>query len=84
MQSDDPGIGPMALHEKRALSDLELLEIEMDLLWGTEASPELVLACARDGVGARVGERVRPELAQALAAEIHAAPPNVDSDEPPP
>jgi hypothetical protein len=32
------------------LSDLELLQIEMDLLWGTGPAPELVVACARDGL----------------------------------
>lgn len=38
----------MDVHDRRWLRCLELLQIEMDLLWGTEAGPELVLACARD------------------------------------
>jgi hypothetical protein len=38
----------MDIQKARALSDLELLEIEVDLLWESEGGPELVLACARD------------------------------------
>ena len=34
----------MNLQKSGALSDLELLEIEMDLLWGSKAGPELVFA----------------------------------------
>jgi hypothetical protein len=34
----------------RALSDVHLLQTEMDLLWGVEDGREVVLACARDGV----------------------------------
>jgi hypothetical protein len=45
----------MDLRESGALGDLELLQIEMDLLWGTNAGPELVLACAADGVRLRLG-----------------------------
>jgi hypothetical protein len=60
----------MDVQKTRALSDLELLEIEMDLLWGSEAGPELVLACARDGVRARTGEQVPPEVARTVAAQI--------------
>src|SRR5436190_335406 len=55
------------------LDDLQLLELEMDLLWGAQAGPELVLACAREGVRARLGNHVPPELARALAAEIDGA-----------
>ncbi len=84
LRSDDPGIGIMDSHAARVLSDLELLEIEMELLWGTEPGRELVLACAREGVRARLGERVPPEVARALAAEIEGAQPVVDSDTPPP
>jgi RimJ/RimL family protein N-acetyltransferase len=60
----------MDREKKRALSDLELLKIQVDLRWGSEASPELVLACARDGVRARIGNQVPPEVATTLAAEI--------------
>jgi len=64
----------MDVQKTRALSDLELLEIEMDLLWGSEAGPELVLACARDGVRARIGEQVPPKVARTVAAQIEEAP----------
>jgi hypothetical protein len=50
----------MDVQKTRALSGLELLEIEMDLLWGPEAGPELVLAFIRDGVRARINKRVPP------------------------
>ncbi|MBV9601941.1 MAG: hypothetical protein JOZ87_34490 [Chloroflexi bacterium] len=74
----------MDVQTARALSDLDLLEIEMDLLWGSEGGPELVLACARDGMRARISNRVRPEVALTLAAEIeHGAPPGGDSGAPP-
>ena len=60
----------MNLQKSGALSDLELLEIEMDLLWGSKAGPELVLARTRNGVRARIAERVPSEVARALGAEI--------------
>jgi hypothetical protein len=60
----------MAVPKTRALSDLELLEVEMDLLWGSDACPELVLACAQDGVRTRIGGRIPPEVARSIAAEI--------------
>ena len=41
-----------------ALDDLELLQIEMDLLWGADGGPELVIASARAGQRARVGQGV--------------------------
>src|SRR6266545_4690361 len=66
------------------LDDLQLLGIEMDLLWGAQAGPELVLACAREGLRLRLGNHVPPELARALAAEIDGAQPVVDSSVPPP
>ena len=66
------------------LNDLQLLEIELDLLWGAQAGPELVLACAREGVRVRLGKHVPPELARALAAEIDGAQPVVDSNTPSP
>src|SRR5260370_6041374 len=60
----------MDVQKTRALSELELLEIEMDLLWGSEAGPELVLACARDGVRARIGQQVPPEVARTVSARV--------------
>ncbi len=58
------------MFRKRALGDLQLLEVEMDLLWGSKAGPALVLACARDGVRARIGTEVPTEVARALEAEV--------------
>ena len=66
------------------LNDLQLLEIEMDLLWGAQAGPELVLAHVREGVRSRLGTHAPPEFARALAAEIDGAQPVVDSNTPPP
>jgi len=66
------------------LSDLQLLEIEMDLLWGAQGGPELVLSCAREGVRVRLCKHVPTELARALAAEIDDAQPVVDSNTPTP
>src|SRR5919199_5155645 len=74
----------MDLHETRASSDLELLQIEMDLLWGTDAGPQLVLACARDGVHARIGNQVASDVARAVAAEIGGAASGTEPDTPPP
>jgi RimJ/RimL family protein N-acetyltransferase len=71
----DPEFGLMDIHKARALSDLELLEVEMDLLWGSEGGPELVLACGRDGVRARISNRVRPEVALRLATWIEQGAP---------
>jgi Acetyltransferase (GNAT) domain len=74
----------MDLHETRASSDLELLAIEMDLLWGTGAGPQLVLACARDGVRARIGNQIASDVARTLTTEIGSAPSGTDPDAPPP
>ena len=75
----------MDREKTRALSDVELLQLEMDLRWGSEAGPELVLACARDGVHARIGKQVPPEVARILAAEIeNSASPGEDRAAPPP
>src|SRR5687768_1119269 len=75
----------MDREKTRALSDVELLEAEMDLLWGSDAGPALVLACARDGVRARIGTQVPRELASILAAEIEgSALPLEDLATPPP
>ncbi len=68
-----------------ALSDLELLDVEMDLLWGPKAGPELVLACARGGVRTRIGKQVPLEVARTLLAEIEdGASPGEDWAVPPP
>ena len=60
----------MEPEQPNALSDLELLDIEMDLLWGSEAGPEFVIACARGGVRTRIGKHVPAELVRTLAAEV--------------
>ena len=84
-QYADPEFGIMHVQKARAPSDLELLEIKMDLLWGSDAGPELVLARARHGVRARISKRVRPEVARTLVAEIEdGAPPGEDFGTPPP
>ena len=68
-----------------ALSDLELLDMEMDLLWGSEAGPEFVLACAGGGVRTRIGKHVPAEVARTLAAEVaNGALAGEDSGVPPP
>jgi RimJ/RimL family protein N-acetyltransferase len=65
------------------LSDVELLLIEMDLLWDTHECPELVVACARQGLRARVNSAVPEQLARSLVAEIERTPPNEDLRVPP-
>jgi RimJ/RimL family protein N-acetyltransferase len=69
----------------RDISDVELLQIQMDLRWGSEAGPELVVACARDGVRARIARQVPPEVATIVAAGIDgSAIPGGDPAAPPP
>jgi hypothetical protein len=87
------------LHASGGRGDPELLQMEMELLWGpqagteaeagtqvgTEAGPDLVIASSRDGVRARIDRRVPPQVARALAAEIDAASPQpMTTSEPPP
>lgn len=67
----------------RKLSDLELLQVEMDLLWGKQDSPELVVACARQGLWPRVSNAVPEQLARSLFAEVERTPPNEDPRVPP-
>jgi RimJ/RimL family protein N-acetyltransferase len=83
------------LQEGGERGDLELLQIEMDLLWGpqtgteaglevgTDAGPDLVLASAPDGVRARIGRRVPPHVARALGAHIEADSPRPLASGPP-
>lgn len=74
----------MDRQKARPLSDLDLLEIEMDLLGGSEAGPELVLACARDGMRARIRKQPPPETARMVSAEIESnASPGEDPSAPP-
>ena len=73
----------MEVHDARAPDDLQLLQIEMDLLWGTEAGPDLVVACARDGTRVRLGNRVPPYAARVMAAEVDALPTSLNLEPPP-
>ena len=68
----------------RGLSELELLQIEMDLLWGTDSGPELVLAIARDGMRARVSRAVPKTLANSIKSELDPTPHITHLQEPPP
>ena len=52
-----------------ALSDLELLHIEMDLLWKTASGPELVIASAREGLRVRLTPDAPERIASAARAE---------------
>jgi hypothetical protein len=76
----------VAVHrpDSRELTDLQLLDLEMDLLWGKRAGPDLVIACARDGVRVSYGQRVPAELARVIVDEIGSANPVVNSSTPPP
>ena len=74
----------MDVPQIRALSDLELLEIEMDVLWGAATAPELVIACARDGARLRIARHLEAEVARAVAAATDGTPPEADLDAPPP
>src|ERR671933_224166 len=66
-----------------ALPDLELLGIEMDLLWGSGGGPELVTACARDGLRPRVSNSVPADVARTLIAEVAAQQPGAGLGAPP-
>jgi RimJ/RimL family protein N-acetyltransferase len=63
--------------------DLEMLQIEMDLLWAAEAGPELVIACATDGTTARMTSGVPRLVGDTVHAEIQGAAPCVDLEPPP-
>jgi Acetyltransferase (GNAT) domain len=66
------------------LSDLELLQNEMDLLWGPNG-PDLVIACARDGQRwARVTKDVPEEAASRIVAEVACADVPAELSAPPP
>jgi hypothetical protein len=67
-----------------ALSDLELLRIEMDMLWRSDNAPDLVLACAREGMRVRVTPDVPEWLATLARAEVESASPRMDVMLPPP
>jgi RimJ/RimL family protein N-acetyltransferase len=66
----------------RVLHDLELLQIEMDLLWGSHG-PELVIACARDGLCARISSTVPEHVARKLLVEVQSRQPSDGFGSPP-
>jgi hypothetical protein len=74
----------MDVQQTRALSDLDLLEIEMDLLWGATTGPELLIACARDGACLRIAKHLVAEVARAVAVATDGIPPDADLDALPP
>lgn len=74
----------MDKREVRALGDLELLRIQMDVLWGASAGPEVVLAWARDGVRARFAGGVPAEVAWAVEAVVDGVRRGAEADGPPP
>jgi Acetyltransferase (GNAT) domain len=63
-------------------SDVELLRIEMDLLWPSKG-PELVMAAARDGLHARVGGGLPARVARKLIAEVESTQVSGDMSAPP-
>ena len=72
-----------------AKSDLELLQIEIDTLWPSDArgrirGPDLVLACSSTGIAAALGTSVPDELAAALAMAVTESVPPGDLSTPPP
>src|SRR5579864_4713840 len=52
------------------MSDLELLRIEMELLWGDSEGPELVIACARDGTFVRANSSVPAGFAKLTGLSV--------------
>jgi len=71
-------------HLRVRAEDLELLQIEMDLLWRANSGPELVVASVREGIRLRVTPAVPERLAHALRTEAESAHPNTDLMQPPP
>src|SRR5690348_2203620 len=74
----------MDLDKTRVLSDLELLDIQVDMLWASRAGPELVIICARDGVRVRIGPQVALEVARTMSAQIEEDAPCVEDVAAPP
>jgi GNAT acetyltransferase len=64
------------------LADLDLLQAEFELLWPS-AGPEMVIACAREGLRVQCGSRVPAHLAATLAIEAETSGPSRDLDTPP-
>lgn len=65
-------------------SALELLDLEMELLWGAETEPDLVIASARGGMRMRIRAGMPEALARTLASELESATPSSDVNVPPP
>src|SRR5689334_15308798 len=64
--------------------DLDLLDMEVDLLWAPSGGPDLVIACAHDGIRMRIGSAVPGTLTQTLVADLESATLGTDLDAPPP
>jgi GNAT superfamily N-acetyltransferase len=65
------------------LSELELMQLEMDLLWDAQECPELVVGSTRHGLRTRVHPAVPAQLARQLTAEVERTPPVGDLCVPP-
>jgi GNAT superfamily N-acetyltransferase len=73
----------------RTVSDLELLQIEIDMLWGINQArlidgPDLVVACASTGVFATVSKAVPEDVARAVLGEVADVRVPADISAPPP
>lgn len=65
-------------------SAVELLRLEMDLLWGDGRGPDLVIACATDGVSVRTGQLVSDVVADAVRVDVQHSAWTTDFSAPPP
>jgi RimJ/RimL family protein N-acetyltransferase len=75
-------------YDRGEASDLDLLQIEIETLWATDArgriyGPDLVIASSRTGCDLALGVDVADDLAGTLAAIVGAAPPPTDLTAPP-
>jgi RimJ/RimL family protein N-acetyltransferase len=85
MRSPTPAAGA----GRHGAADLELLRIEIELLWppddrGRIAGTELVIASSLAGCAAAIGTAVPDDLAAELAAAVAGAAPPADLSAPPP
>jgi len=78
------GLCTLAYTGMSGLSDVELLGVEMELLWDSDHGPDLVVACARDGVRARIARWLPPAFAQSVVAALESVQPSIDFSVTPP